>query len=693
MVTTNSNNSAAITIRAFVACLLASACSVWAEPKWSVRVSGGSEADVRVSLETLPTSEGAVVCGTVKNLSHRRVAVDFDGPAFPAWKVDRGKSRFYYPYGDGWRVRRFPTVDEVRTVGSGGRLGMFWTVREDGVAFYKTKYECEYPSRLMTMQFVVLSDGDTTWSYAVKDPACSAKHPVVEYDPERSELGFRFIHRFTLEPGATWRLPKTEVLKRKGDWQVAALDYGAWFAKAVKHATVPDWVRDSPSFPLVICKQQNGKIIWPFTEFGALADALDAFGANQIQILGRGPGGHDHLYPDYAPDPDMGGREALEKGLRLLRERGIHTYAYVNGQLIERGKTDYWNTGGGSTAGVMKSDGSRYSESWWKYKDHGQKAHSFDVGCPCDPTWKRRLHEIAADAVRLGFDGLYVDQLGKQRPLYCHESLHDHPVGTWVFGSDRVSLMESLVAESVSKNPDFVLETEGYCEPMASSCAINLGLAYILKGVGMRFIDDEWQDAWPELSFLTNPDYITSDRFASPIRTRHEVNAAAAVGYRLDIEIRYATDRQIFEKCEHVDYSEYKTVVDPPWDFSPPYTEAQFLKRDLKAERAYIKAVNLFRLKFRELLLRGRFRDELGVVVRSDARRYTAKRWMSRDGGESGVLVWNGESTPRRFDVSCEGGRLVSASEPEAGDVGCDTLLAPETLRLYRFKNERKTRR
>lgn len=661
---------------------------VSAGPIWSIKVSGGTEADVRVSLDSRRTVEGEVTCGTVENLTGRHLAVDLEGPTFPAWRVERGKSKFYYPYGDGWRVRRFPTVEEVRTVGPDRRLGMFWTVREDGTVFYKTLYECEYPSRLMTMQFVALSDGDAVWSYAVKDPACSAKHPVIEYDPVKSELSFRFIHRFTLEPGATWRLPRTEVLRRKGDWQVAALDYGAWFAKAVKHAPVPDWVRDSPSFPLVICKQQNGKVIWPFTEFSALAEALASYGANQVQILGRGPGGHDNLYPDYEPDPAMGGRMALESGLKVLREHGIRTYAYVNGQLIEREKTDYWRTGGGRTAGVMKPDGTRYGESWWKYKDHGQKPHSFDVGCPADPTWKRRLHEIAADAVALGFNGLYVDQLGKQRPLYCCASNHDHPIGTWVFGSDRVSLMDSLRAECVAKKPDFVFETEGYCEPMASSCAINLGLAYILNGVGRRFDDDEWQDAWPELSFLTNPDYITSDRFASPIRTRHEVNAAAAVGYRLDLEVRYATDRRVFERCEHVDYAEYSTVVDPPWDFSPPYSEEEFRARDLKAERAYIRAVNLFRLKYRDVLLRGRFQDELGFSVRTEARHYTAKRWVARDGKECGVLIWNGEGGPEHFTVICGDGRLVEASEPEAGTVDPNRPLSPETLRLYRFKIE-----
>ena len=625
--------------------------------------------------------------GRIENNGTKRLAITFNGPIVAPWKVERGKSAFYYPFADGWRIQRFPSPDEVKTAEK-GKCGQFWTVREDGKVFYKNRYDCDYPSRQMTMQYVALSNGKETWSYAVKDAAFGPKQPLTEYDPEKSELKFYFAQKFVLEPGESCKLPRVEVLKRKGDWQVAALDYGEWFKKNVKRAEVPDFVRDSPSFPLVICKQQNGKVIWPFTEFDKLADALEAHGANQIQILGRGPGGHDHLYPDYTPDPAMGGRDALVKGLKTLKERGIRSYAYVNGQLIEQEKTAWWRDEGGKNAGVMKADGTRYGESWWKYKNKGEKAHSFDVGCPLAPVWMKRLKEIALDAAELGFDGLYVDQVGKQRPMFCCASDHAHPAGAWVFAKDRQRLLEGFLKDCREKNPEFVIETEGYCEPCSTSCAINLGLAYILDGVGKRFNADEWIAAWPEMAFLVDPDYITSDRFASPTRTRREVNAAAAVGYRLDLEVRYATDRVLFEKCEHTDYTEYtEEVVDPPWDFSPPFDRADFPKRDLKGERSYIKSVNDFRLKYRDILLRGVFHDELGFKVKTDAKAYTAKRWTSLDGLKHGVLVWNGDEVPRSFELEAPMfGYLTEVVEPGKGKVSAPDELAANSLRLYVFE-------
>ena len=648
----------------------------------------GKRLPVRVFLE-FEGGRGSYLkfSGSVKNTGDRPVAVDFDGPVFAPWKVTRGRSMLYYPQADGWRIRRFPTVEEVKAAGTGKRLGIFWTVGDDGKVRYANRYDCDYPSRQMTMQYVALSDGKDTWSYVVKDPDFAPKQPLTTFDPATDELSFHFVHRFALRPGEERRLPCVEVLKRKGGWQVAALDYGAWFRENVNRATPPDWVRDSPSFPLVICKQQNGRIIWPFTEFDKLADALERYGANQVQILGRGPGGHDNLYPDYTPDPAMGGEEALVKGLKVLRDRGIRTYAYVNGQLIEKDRTDWWKSGG-STAGVMKPDGTRYGESWWKYKNRGEKAHAFDVACPCAPMWRKRMHEIALDAVRFGFDGLYVDQVGKQRPMFCCDATHDHPANDWVFAQDRVDLMASLRDACRAKNPDFVLETEGYCEPMSGSCSINLGLGYLLNGIGLRFEADGWADAWPEMAFLTDPDYISSDRFASPTRTRKEVNAAAALGYRLDLEVRYATDRVLFETCEHTDYTEYtEEVVDPPWDFSPPFKPADFPKRDLKQERAYIRAVNLFRLAHRDLLLRGRFVDELGFTVKTDATRYTAKRWVSQDGLRSGVLVWNADAEPRTFEVAgC--GHLASVCEPEKDSVAAAVPVAPDSIRLYVFETK-----
>lgn len=639
---------------------------------------GKASVDVKVVFEERKSGNRDICTGFIENREPNCRVLSFAGPGVEGEKVVRGKSCFYYPYADGIRIRRFPTLDEVA---SGAKsFGFFWGNRGDGILTYRPDLVCEYPSRRATMQWMTLTDGENGVAYFVKDPAFGPKKARIAFDPKADALSFRFDVRCFLCAGERLDLPRTEIVRYKGDWQVAAAEYGAWFAKAMPYAPVPEGEMDCTTLMLLICKQQNGKIVWPFTDFAALADALDAYGITNLKILGRGPGGHDGLYPDYTPDPSQGGAEALRRGLRILAERGIRTYAYVNGQLIERETTDFWKRGGGDTAGVLRRDGKRVWEGWLKYKDRPR--HLFDVACPWSQVWLRRMQEVADEAIDLGFNGLYLDQTGKQWPWQCFDASHGHKPGAWVWTQDRVDYMHGIHLRTRARRPDFILTSEGYCEPLSGSCAIHLGLRDP-GSVSSRFDPNEWVDKWPEMTFVAIPRYITSDRFPSPTRSRSDVNGTAVVNYRVDLEVRYPTDRIVFERCEQTDYSEYDNLVGPPQDC------ADFPKTDFKANRDYLKAVNVFRRANRDVLLRGDFKDVTGFKVKTTARNWLAKRWETADGKTSGVLVWNADAVPQAFDVDFAG-KLTACSEPEAGIVDPRTPIPPNSLRLYRFVAERQ---
>lgn len=632
-------------------------------------------AEVGLVAEVCRCGDKLIFSGRLENRDPKCRVVDFAGPRVAAEKVTNGKSCFYYPYADGIRIRRFPTPEDIAARPDRKRFGFFWMKRADGRFTYHPELVCAYPSRRATMQWMTVTDGAHGVAYVVKDPKFGPKQAQVEYDAATSALSFSFSNRLFLRAGETAELPTTEIVRYRGDWQVAAADYGAWFAKAVKYAPVPEGEMDCTTLMLLICKQQNGKMVWPFTDFAALADALDAYGITNLKILGRGPGGHDYLYPDYTPDPAQGGAAALRKGLALLKARGVRTYAYVNGQLIEQGATDYWRAGGGSTAGVLQRSGKRAWEGWLKYKDRPR--HLFDVACPWDKTWLRRMGEVADEALDLGFDGLYMDQTGKQWPWQCFDASHGHRAGDWVWTQDRVDYLMGIHRRTAAKRADFILTSEGFCEPIAGSCAIHLGLRDP-ETVNSRFDRDAWLDKWPEMTFLAMPRYLTSDRWPAPTRSRDDVNGTAVVNYRLDLEVRYPTDRIVFEKCEQTDYSEYANLV------SPPLGAADFPKVDFKANRAYIRAVNVFRRAHRDILLRGDFRDTLGFSVETPAKDWIAKRWVAQDGRSSGVLVWNADREPRTFAVK-SADCLRGAFEPEAGQVDPCAPVPPNSLRLYRF--------
>ena len=53
--------------------------------------------------------------------------------------------------------------------------------------------------------------------------------------------------------------------------------------------------------------------------------------------------------------------------------------------------------------------------------------------------------------------------------------------------------------------------------------------------------------------------------------------------------------------------------------------------------------------------------------------------------GETGILVWNADDKPAKVSVAF-GGRFVSASEPERGEVDVDDPIPPNSLRMHRYK-------
>ena len=72
-----------------------------------------------------------------------------------------------------------------------------------------------------------------------------------------------------------------------------------------------------------------------------------------------------------------------------------------------------------------------------------------------------------------------------------------------------------------------------------------------------------------------------------------------------------------------------------------------------------------------------------GFLV-NGGKKIVANRWEGAN-GETGILVWNADDKPAKVSVAF-GGRFVSASEPERGEVDVDDPIPPNSLRMYRYK-------
>ena len=661
----------------FASCLALAGVDCFAKPAafaWRMTVeepdgrvveatSAAPRQDVEVALDAVETSDGWTVTGRVTNNGKGRVTA-FEGPVFEGIPVDKNRSGFYVADGFGRRVSSFAAA-------AGPKRPSGWKPVGEGEYKYET---ANYPGHGLTMPWVALDDGKSGVSVSVLDPVAHTKRFTLRYRPGQDKAAIAPVHPIFLEPGQAWTLPKVAFARYAGDWHVAARKYRAWYDTVRKIGDFPAWTKRVNGWLLVILKQQNEEIFWPYGDFGKLADYADKLGLDMIGLFGWTVGGHDHLYPDYAPCPKMGGREALVKGIKLLQKRGKRVCIYANGQLQQVGATEFWNQYGKDIA-LVKKDGSLVIQNYHKYSDIPR--YDFALGCLHAAPWHERMRMLARQANDLGADALLYDQLGIFSPFACYGKGHGHPTPAWSYEAERPAFIRSIADEMRRINPDFAIMTEGLHDSIFDTVAFFHGCSCgtyrpaCTSLVKARLGEKNPGCEWPELVKYTFPEFASTVRVPTPIVDRPMLNYTLAFGFRHDVELRYGPDRVYAETGKVT--SDYGTVKSPP-------SRTLLASAPQAKLAAYMKAACDFQHANADLLLEGRFVDTDGFSFKGKG--CLAKRFEGTNG--SGVLVWNMGKKP--VDVTIAGlGAPTAVTEPEAGAVSADRSLAADTLRLYRF--------
>lgn len=268
-----------------------------------------------------------------------------------------------------------------------------------------------FPSSRVSMQFSGYYNEQTGRYFAMEDPDAAVKEyqvggqggtlnvawkQAVAYDP-RSSLGNPVC------PGG-----KAVIELYTGRWFEAGAVYkrflasqAKWWIRDIPRTSTPEWFRNNPLNLLISLDQQHVREALTLRKYYDLPFAVNlAYWYNL-----RNPD-----FPEYV----MSGKNAPEN-VKKLQENGVRIKAYVNPRLWGYcPKTcDGWQT----SAVIMNEDGTPFVE---RYK----RDHS--VICPgADLTSKWNLHAIP-EVARMGFMGLYQDQLPCAFPRVCFSTLHGH---------------------------------------------------------------------------------------------------------------------------------------------------------------------------------------------------------------------------------------------------------------------------
>ena len=638
--------------------------------------------DATVLLEWTSERNSMEVTPTVTNCKDGWVVTSVIGPLV---NIDRKIEDYHLivPNGYGEMFTRTPD-DSPEFQKPNATKAMYWKKSGGRNAYFEIgdkEAVPTTPSRKMTMQWCAFAGAADGLYLASHDPGFTYKGYSIRYYPAEDIYRFGIRCHHIIRPGETWTFPSTIVRQYKGDWHAAADMYRSWYESVKTRAPHPAWAKKTTGWLLAILKQQNDEIIWPYGDVAtSLADVAEARGLDMVGLFGWTVGGHDRFYPDYDVCPRMGGEETLRQSLKTLRERGLHSIIYVNGQLIDQNGTQFWpDTGRFIT--LTKKDGTLGYETWHKYSDapartHGLACHSCDV-------WRQRMLRLAMRAEELGADGIIFDQLGNRIPMMCYNADHGHDVPAIVYEQDRQSNLD-YVRESMARiNPEFIVITEGTQDAEMSAIDIYHGCTYGVYlpklGEAASLVDSDSLrfHPFPEMLKYTLPDIECTVRHPCPVSPRRLLNYGTAYGFKHEIESRYYADRRYLLEDRIPEVEDYGNVISKP-------NLTLVREEDPAAMRVYSKQVLDLRKKYTEALLEGTFRDNLGISLKSDGH-VLAKLFTAVDGSYKAVVLWNTSvKAADTYELRLDGRRPVYIDSPE-GEV-TETVLGPESIHVAIFK-------
>ena len=463
-------------------------------------------------------------------------------------------------------------------------------------------------------------------------------------------------------PGEAAETAPIVVRPYAGTWHEAATYYRRWADTWYQPVERPEWVRDITGWQLVIMKQQNGEIHWPYTDIDRLVELGEENGLNVLGLFGWTEGGHDRHYPVYETEPAMGGETALREGIEKAHAAGQKVILYTNGQL--RDIFTEWHDQFGMESATLSERGDAFGESWIKYHDAPPRRMTY--GCQSSRLWSDRLLDLAKQVESLGADGIIFDQLGSCHPMFCFSDKHDHGKPSLATGPGVAANMARVQHEMHAINPDFIVIVEHVAD------AVNQHVDFT-HGCGLGFTPGHREFA--EMLRFTLPEILTTQRHRAPIMDRNTANWACLYGYAHEVEIRYWPDRLYIDQGIVPDFCDYERI-------SGALSEIEMMRaHEPRAASAYLREVTEFELRHADLFRDGKFRDTLGFST--DNPEVKAKAYVHGDA--VGIILWNPTDQPQTVQVSVDDAEFSQADAPGGEPVNPDTPIPPESVRLMRY--------
>ncbi len=578
---------------------------------WRIIYSDGDKLEIPVDSESVPAR--------VEKLSDSQLRIEYGGefPVAVSCRIDGDGAFFTAELKNGSKGKilrefQFPLVknanipDDARlihTMGGGAQednlkrhvLGAHTQyIAQDNSGIERCAV---YPYERM-MNFFLVNSGENSLYFGSYDPNFERTLHLMRYRKSGADYKYLDIGMAKypfMAPGESYRTAEFEVSPHSGDWRVSARKFRAaadkyWF-KAPK---ISDSIKKMNGWQRMILRHQYGDVFFTYPELDSKINKAGLeCGIDTILLFGWWKEGMDAGYPNYSPDDEQGGDEALKQNIKKVQANGGKVLLYFNGQLIDA-STDFYKSGLGQKICVKTPSGMPHIERYpfggrgTSLRVFGNK--TFVTACLATEEWEKILKGYVDRAVSLGVDGVFFDQLGSETtPSACFDPSHGHKVPCTDAMKYKSRLLKKMRDYIRSKNPNmsFGIENVGDATSMNVDYMHGCWISYNIIG--------REKNGKPRLKNLpifryTFPEMKVSDRTIrddSDIERR--VNLCLMWGWLSDIEIY---------RC--------RATIDE----TPRY-------------KAYMAAANKLRDKYRSLILDGKYRDRDLAEISDDRLDYT----------------------------------------------------------------------
>jgi len=431
-----------------------------------------------------------------------------------------------------------------------------------------------------------------------------------------------------IEPGQSWSAGDLIISAHKGDWHIGAKKYrqfaNTWLEE---RKDVPAWIDEAPGICDLFMKHQNKRVYFGYDELPRINRENKKKGLNiPLYIFSWYKNGHDVGYPEYSPDPAMGGEAKLRKALKAVKKDGGHAILYTQGRLIDL-QTDFYKKTGRKIC-IVNKEGVFYPDNYsWPIQGTVTPNKLFAIACPATKEWRRQLIKQARMVGGFGANGLLYDQFGGDHPYLCFAKDHSHPKPSLNFAKKR-DLLRAVRRDVKARNPDFAVMVELVCD-------VFIQFADLVHSLFESFRKDEMILPMPELYRYTFPEHILTSRDACDI---------AAVNWAFVLGIRQEYWRMT-EPFEHVD-RKFDNDPEQKWI-------ASYMKHMLEL-KGYTEKLFRFKQRWSKYLITANFLDV--EELRWSPKDVELKRFAPRDNDGEAILAWNRSSVTKTVRIKLRRG-------------------------------------